>query len=62
MRQKQTTVATRAYLQMKSLKLITEITQPLTESETAPDRAEQTLDGQGHKKGTIRLVSLEIII
>ena len=51
--QKQTTVVMRAYSQTKSPKLITEIIQPLTEREAEPDRATQTLDGQGHQKGTV---------
>ena len=45
--EKQTTVAIRASLQMKSPKLITEIIQPLTEREMAPGRNMQTLDSQG---------------
>ena len=56
-RQKQTIVAMRAYLQMKLPKLITGIIQPLTKRETAQDRAMQTLDGQGHRKGTVSLLS-----
>ena len=44
--QKQKTVAMRAYLQMKSPKLVTEIIQPLTERETEPDRVMQKSDGQ----------------
>ena len=42
---KQRTVAMKTYLQMKSLKLITEIIQPLTEREAELDRAMQILDG-----------------
>ena len=38
------TVAMRAYLQIKSPKLITEIIQPLTEREVEPDRAVEILD------------------
>ena len=34
-----------SYSQMKSPKLLTEIIQPLTERETAPDKAMQILDG-----------------
>ena len=37
------TVAMRAYLQMRSLKLITETIQPLAEREMGLDRAMQTL-------------------
>ena len=40
---KQTTVATRAYLQTKSPKIMTEIIKPLTEWEAEPDRATQNL-------------------
>ena len=43
--QKQKTVVMRAYFQVKSLKLVTETIQPLTERETEPDRAMQTPDG-----------------
>ena len=45
LKQNQTRVAMRAYSQMKNPKLVTELIQPLTEMETAPDRAMQTLDG-----------------
>ena len=38
-------VAIRAYLQMKSSKPITEIIQPLTEREAAPDKAMPILMG-----------------
>ena len=43
--------------QMKSPKLIIEIIQSLTERGMAPDRAMQTLDGQGYQKGTVSPVS-----
>ena len=39
-------VAMRTYLQMKIIKLITEIIQPLTEREVATNRVMQTLNGQ----------------
>ena len=39
-------VAMRTYLQMKIIKLITEIIQPLTEREVATNRVIQTLNGQ----------------
>ena len=55
-------VVMRAYSQMKSPKLITEIIQPLTERETAPERAMQTIDSQGCHKGTVSLVSWEKFI
>ena len=42
---KHKSVAMRAYFHMKSLKLTTEITQPLTERAVEPDRAMQTLQG-----------------
>ena len=45
MRQKQTIVAMTANSQTKSPKLLTEIIQPLTEREMAPDKAMQILDG-----------------
>ena len=38
---------------MKSIKLIIEAIQPLTEREVAPDRATQILDGLGCGKGTV---------
>ena len=41
----------------ESPKLVTGIIQPLTEREIAPARAMQILDGQGHQKGTVSLVS-----
>ena len=41
----------------KKTMLTTEIIQPLTETETAPDRAVLTLDCQGYQKGTVSLVS-----
>ena len=44
MRQKQTIVAIRVYLQTKSPKLITEIMQLLTKKGAAPDRAMLTLE------------------
>ena len=47
MKQKQTIVAIKAYLQTKNPKLITEIIQPLAEREMAPDKAMQTFDGSG---------------
>ena len=43
----------KANLQMKSQKLMMEIVQPLTGKGAAPDRALQTLDGQGLQKGTV---------
>ena len=45
LRQKQTTVAMRTYLQMKSFKLIMETIQPLTVRKEELNRAAQTLDG-----------------
>ena len=45
LKQKQITVAMRAYLQMKSPKQITDLIQPLIEKELASDRAMQTVDG-----------------
>ena len=57
MRQKQKTVAIRAYSKLKSPRLITEIIKPLTERKTALNIAMQILDGQGHQKGTVNLVS-----
>ena len=45
--------AMKAYLQTKIPRLTTERIQPLIERESVPDRAMQTLDGQGHRKGTV---------
>ena len=42
------TVAIKTCSQMKSLKLITQIIQPLTERRAEADRVLQILDGQGH--------------
>ena len=39
----------RAYSQMRSPKLITEIIQPLKEKEAEPDRADHALDSQGNR-------------
>ena len=47
-KQKQIIVEMRAYLQMKSPKLTTEIIKSFTERGAEPDRTMQTLDSQGH--------------
>ena len=43
--QKQTTIVMKAYFQIRSLKLITTITQHLTLKSVEPDRVIQTVEG-----------------
>ena len=42
---------------MKCIILTTETIQPLREKEMASDRAVQTLDGKGHQKETVSIMS-----